>query len=136
MFLQVSYWLVCIVVLQCRSTKTRTYIMTKFTTNAQGYIDNVNEIVDSLAETYKEYVRELFTNKIVSDLSMNDMSFIRLVSSSSVLSMKKAGKTNLEILNSPVNKPSVAKSTPLTEDAVAQFLAKLSPEKRKQLLGG
>ena len=110
--------------------------MTKFTTNAQGYINNVDEIVDGLAETYKEYVRELFTNKIVSDLSMNDMSFIRLVSSSSVLSMKKAGKTNLEILNSPVNKPSVAKSAPLTEDAVAAFLAKLSPEKRKQLLGG
>lgn len=110
--------------------------MTKFTTNAQGYINNVDEIVDGLAETYKEYVRELFTNKIVSDLSMNDMSFVRLVSSSSILSMKKAGKTNIEILNSPVSKPSVAKSTPLTEDAVAAFLAKLSPEKRKQLLGG
>ena len=110
--------------------------MIKYTTNAQGYINNIDQVVDALAETYKSYLHEVFESKTVEDLSMNEMSFIRLVSSSSILNMKKSGKTMLEILNSPVNKPSVAKSQPLTEDVVAAFLAKLSPEKRKQLLGG
>ena len=110
--------------------------MIKYTTNAQGYINNIDQVVDALAETYKSYLHEVLESKTVEDLSMNEMSFIRLVSSSSILNMKKSGKTMLEILNSPVNKPSVAKSQPLTEDVVAAFLAKLSPEKRKQLLGG
>lgn len=109
--------------------------MAKYTVNENGYINNIDQVVDELVETYKGYIREVFENKTVADLSMNEMAFIRLVSSSSILSMKKAGKTMLEILNSPVNKPSVAKSRPVTEDAVAAFLAKLSPEKRKQLLG-
>lgn len=109
--------------------------MTKYTVNENGFINNIDSVVDALTETYKAYITEIFTNKTVADLSMNEMAFIRLVSSSSILSMKKSGKTMLEILNSPVNKPSVAKSQPVTEDVVAAFLAKLSPEKRKQLLG-
>lgn len=109
--------------------------MAKYTVNENGFINNIDSVVDALTETYKAYITEIFTNKTVADLSMNEMSFIRLVSSSSILSMKKAGKTMLEILNSPVNKPSVAKSQPITEDVVAAFLAKLSDEKRKQLLG-
>lgn len=109
--------------------------MAKYTVNENGFINNIGSVVDALTETYKAYITEIFTNKTVADLSMNEMSFIRLVSSSSILSMKKAGKTMLEILNSPVNKPSVAKSQPITEDVVAAFLAKLSDEKRKQLLG-
>ena len=119
--------------------------MKKYTVNENGFINDIDDVVDGLVETYKGYIREIFTNKTVNDLSMNELSYIRLVSSSSIMSMKKdskskdgkivKGKSNLEILNSPVNKPSVAKSQPVTEDAVAAFLAKLSPEKRKQLLG-
>ena len=120
--------------------------MTKYSVNANGYINDIDNVVEELTTTYKAYMKEIFTNKIVADLSMNEMSYIRLVSSSSIMSMKKdskskdgkvvKGKSNLEILNTPVAKPSVAKSQPLTEDAVAAFLAKLSPEKRKQLMGG
>lgn len=119
--------------------------MAKYTVNENGYINDIDNVVEELTKTYEAYVREIFTNKTVNDLSMNEMSYIRLVSSSSILSMKKdsmskdgkvvKGKSNLEILNTPAAKPSVAKSQPLTEDVVAAFLAKLSPEKRKQLVG-
>ena len=109
--------------------------MKKYTVNENGFINDIDDVVDGLVETYKGYIREIFTNKTVADLSLNEMAFIRLVSSSSILAMRKKGETMLDILNKPINKPSVAKSQPVTEDAVAAFLAKLSPEKRKQLLG-
>lgn len=100
-----------------------------------GKLNNAAAFVDSCVDTYKQYLTELFNTKPVSELTRNELAFIRLVSNSSIKSMSEK-KSNLEILNSPVAKPSVARSAPLTEDVVAAFLAKLSPEKRKQLLGG
>lgn len=105
------------------------------TVNNNGYLNDAESFVDACVETYKSYLTELFSSKPVDELTRNELAFIRLVSNSSIKSMADK-KSNLEILNSPVAKPSVARSAPLTEDVVAAFLAKLSPEKRKQLLGG
>ena len=104
------------------------------TVNEKGMLDNAETFVNECVDTYKKYLTELFTKKTVDELTRNELAFIRLVSNSSIKSMSEK-KTNLEILNSPVAKPSVARSAPLTEDAVSAFLAKLSPEKRKQMLG-
>lgn len=104
------------------------------TVNEIGMLNNAETFVNECVDTYKKYLNELFTTKPVDELTRNELAFIRLVSNSSIKSMAEK-KTNLEILNSPVAKPSVARSAPLTEDAVSAFLAKLSPEKRKQLLG-
>jgi hypothetical protein len=109
--------------------------MAKLTVNSNGMLENAQEFIDNCVSTYKSYLQDLFAQKAVEDLSMNEMAFIRLVSSSSILSMKKSGNTMLEILNKPVNKPSIAASKPVTEDAVRAFMAKLSPEKRKELFG-
>lgn len=105
------------------------------TIDKTGKLNNAAAFVDNCVDTYKQYLTELFNTKPVSELTRNELAFIRLVSNSSIKSMSEK-KSNLEILNSPVAKPSVARSAPLTEDVVAAFLAKLSPEKRKQLLGG
>lgn len=104
------------------------------TVNKNGMLNNAEAFVNQCVNTYKKYLTELFSKKPVSELTRNELAFIRLVSNSSIKSMADK-KSNLEILNSPVAKPSVARSTPLTEDVVSAFLAKLSPEKRKQLLG-
>lgn len=104
------------------------------TVNENGMLKNAETFVAECTDTYKKYLSELFATKPVAQLTRNELAFIRLVSNSSIKSMSDK-KTNLEILNSPVAKPSVARATPLTEDAVSAFLAKLSPEKRKQLLG-
>ena len=113
--------------------------MAKLTVNSNGMLENAQEFIDNCVSTYKSYLQDLFAQKAVEDLSMNELCFVRLVSSSSILSMLKPksghGKTKLEILNSPVNKPSIAASKPVTEDAVRAFMAKLSPEKRKELFG-
>lgn len=104
------------------------------TINDDGMLNDAETFVNECVDTYKKYLTELFTKKPVNQLTRNELAFIRLVSNSSIKSMSEK-KSNLEILNSPVAKPSVARSTPLTEDVVANFLAKLSPEKRAQLLG-
>lgn len=104
------------------------------TVDDNGMLNNGETFINECADTYKKYLTELFNVKPVDELTRNELAFIRLVSNSSIKSMAEK-KTNLEILNSPVAKPSVARSTPLTENAVSAFLAKLSPEKRKQLLG-
>lgn len=104
------------------------------TVNDKGMLNDAETFVSECVDTYKKYLTKLFTKKPVDELTRNELAFIRLVSNSSIKSMAEK-KSNLEILNSPVVKPSVARSTPLTEDAVSAFLAKLSPEKRKQLLG-
>lgn len=104
------------------------------TVNEQGMLNNAESFVNECVDTYRQYLNELFAKKPVDELTRNELSFVRLVSNSSIKSMGEK-KTNLEILNSPVAKPSVARATPLTEDVVSAFLAKLSPEKRKQLLG-
>lgn len=104
------------------------------TVNEKGFLNNAATFVDECVDTYKKYLTELFAAKPVNELTRNELAFIRLVSNSSIKSMAEK-KSNLEILNSPVAKPSVARATPLTEDVVSAFLAKLSPEKRKQLLG-
>ena len=113
--------------------------MAKLTVNSNGMLENAQEFIDNCVSTYKSYLQDLFAQKAVEDLSMNELCFIRLVSSSSILSMLKPnsghGKTKLEILNSPVNKPSIAASKPITADAVKAFMAGLSPEKRKELFG-
>lgn len=104
------------------------------TVNNKGMLNDAATFVDECVDTYKKYLTELFTTKPVDELTRNELAFVRLVSNSSIKSMAEK-KSNLEILNSPVAKPSVARATPLTEDVVSAFLAKLSPEKRKQLLG-
>lgn len=104
------------------------------TVNENGMLNDVETFVNECADTYKKYLTKMFETKPVDELTRNELAFIRLVSNSSIKSMSEK-KTNLEILNAPICKPSVARSTPLTEDAVSKFLAKLSPEKRKQLLG-
>lgn len=104
------------------------------TVNNAGMLNDAENFINDCVNTYKKYLTELFEKKPVDELTRNELAFIRLVSNSSIKSMAEK-KTNLEILNSPVAKPSVARATPLTEDVVSAFLAKLSPEKRKQLLG-
>lgn len=104
------------------------------TVNNKGMLNDAENFVNKCVGTYKEYLTKLFNTKPVDELTRNELAFIRLVSNSSIKSMAEK-KTNLQILNSPVVKPSVARATPLTEDVVSAFLAKLSPEKRKQLLG-
>lgn len=103
------------------------------TVNYNGMLNNAETFIDECVNTYKKYLTELFYTKPVDELTRNELAFIRLVSNSSIKSMADK-KSNLEILNSPVAKPSVARAAPLTEDVVSAFLAKLSPEKRKQLL--
>src|SRR5574344_603491 len=103
------------------------------TVNDNGMLKGAETFVNECVDTYKKYLTELFNTKPVAKLTRNELAFIRLVSNSSIKSMSEK-KTNLEILNSPITKPSVARATPLTEDVVSAFLAKLSPEKRKQLL--
>lgn len=103
------------------------------TVNNNGMLNDAENFVNECVDTYKKYLTELFTTKPVDELTRNELAFIRLVSNSSIKAMDK--KSNLEILNSPVAKRSVARAAPLTEDVVSAFLAKLSPEKRKQLLG-
>lgn len=115
--------------------------MAKLTVNSNGMLENAQEFVDNCVSTYKSYLQDLFAKKAVEDLSMNELCFVRLVSSSSILSMlkpkssKSKSKTKLEILNSPVKKPDIVASKPVTEDAVRAYMAKLSPEKRKELFG-
>lgn len=113
--------------------------MAKLTVDKNGKLVNAQEFIDTRVATYKSYLQDLFAQKTVEALSMNELCFVRLVSSSSILAMLKPksgnGKTKLEILNSPVNKPAVAASKPLTTDAVKAFMAALSPEKRKELFG-
>lgn len=104
------------------------------TVNENGMLNDAKNFINDCVNTYEKYLTELFENKPVDELTRNELAFIRLVSNSSIKSMAEK-KTNLEILNSPISKPSVARATPLTEDVVSAFLAKLSPEKRKQLLG-
>lgn len=106
----------------------------QYTVNNEGFLNDVDAFVDACTETYKTYLGELLRAKRVEELSLNEMAFIRLVSSSSIMSMAK-NATRLEILNKPVAKPAVQKSKPLTKDAVAAFLSKLSPEERAKLLG-
>ena len=108
--------------------------MSKLTINSNGYLNEVDSFVKACTETYESYIRELLTKKTVADLSMNDMGFIRLVSSSSILAMKKKDKSNLDILNSPVNKPSVQASRPATPESALAFLKGLSEEDRAKLL--
>lgn len=112
----------------------------KITTNNQGYMNEVEAFVDECVQTYKSYLNDLFTNKTVDDLSLNEMAFIRLVSSSSILSARKGsektvGKTNLEILNSPVHKPSIVASKPISmADAVETIKAETKGLKGDDLL--
>ena len=113
--------------------------MSKLTVNSEGYLSEVEDFVKVCTETYESYIRELLTKKTVADLSMNDMGFIRLVSSSSILAMRKGsaknpGKDNLAILNSPVNKPSVQASKPATAESVKTYLASMKTEERAKFL--
>lgn len=107
----------------------------EITTNNQGYMNETEAFVEECVKTYKSYLTDLFRNKTVDDLSLNEMAFIRLVSSSSILSMRKKGDTNLEILNKPVQKPSVVASKPVSmADAVAVIKAKTNGLTGSELL--
>ena len=113
--------------------------MSKLTVNSNGYLNELDEFVKACTETYESYIRELLTKKTVADLSMNDMGFIRLVSSSSILAMKKGstknpGKENLAILNSPIHKPAVQASKPPSAESVKTYLASMSAEDRAKFL--
>lgn len=113
--------------------------MTKYTINSEGFINDVETHVKELATVYSEYLTQVFTVKPVNDLSDNDLAFIRLVSSSSICSMrngsnKNPGKSKLEILNSPVNKPTVVASKPVTMDSAVAFAKGLSAADLQKLL--
>jgi hypothetical protein len=112
--------------------------MKNYTTNDQGMLVEVEDFVKATVANYENYVRGLVTTTAVEDFSYNEMAFLRLVSSSSIMSMcsvekAKNPKTKLEVLNQPFTDKGFGK--PLTELAVKNFLAKLSPEKRKEILG-
>ena len=113
--------------------------MTKYTINSEGFINDVETHVKELATVYSEYLTQVFTVKTVNELSDNDLAFIRLVSSSSIYSMrhgseKNPGKTKLEILNTPANKPTVVASKPVTMDSAVAFAKGLSAEDLQKLL--
>lgn len=102
------------------------------TVNEKGMLTNAKDFVNECTDIYQKYLTELFTTKPVHKLTRNELAFIRLVSNSAIKSMSEK-KNNLEILNSP--RLPGGRSVPLTEAAVSAFIAKLSPEKRRQLLG-
>ena len=111
----------------------------KYEVDSTGFLTNVEEHIKELSETYSDYLRDLFTKKMVKDLSYNEMGFIRLVSSSSILSMRKGsdknpGKDNLAILNSPVNKPSVQPSKPVTQESALAFINGMSADEKAKFL--
>ena len=111
----------------------------KFSINESGFMTDVEAHIKELSEVYSDYLREVFTKKMVKDFSYNEMAFIRLVSSSSILSMRKGsdknpGKGNLAILNTPVNKPSVRPSKPITQDSALAFINGMAPEERAKFL--
>lgn len=113
--------------------------MSTLTVNSNGFLNELDEFVKECTKTYEGYIRELLTKKTVADLSYNDMGFIRLVSSSSILSMRKGsdknpGKTNLQILNTPSNKPAIVASKPVTKDSVLAFLKDMTDKERAKFL--
>lgn len=110
----------------------------KYTTNTYGMLNEVDAFVDEHVANYKRYIRALVETKAVEDFSRNEMATIRLVSNSSITSIcgyrAKNPKFNLEVLNLPLPVKSVCANV-VNENAVKAFIAKLSPEKRKQILG-
>lgn len=108
--------------------------MAYITVNSDGFMNNVELFVDECTQTYKTYLLELLKAKRVEELSINEMSFIRLVSSSSILSMKKNGNTMLEILRKPVNKPSIASSKPINAKTAMDFIKSLPSDKQAEFL--
>ena len=105
--------------------------MSTLTVNSNGFLNELDEFVKECTKTYAK--------KTVADLSYNDMGFIRLVSSSSILSMRKGsdknpGKTNLQILNTPSNKPAIVASKPVTKDSVLAFLKDMTDKERAKFL--
>lgn len=108
--------------------------MAYITVNSDGFMNDVDAFVDDCVHTYKEYLHELLCAKRVEELSMNEMAFIRLVSSSSILSMKKSGNSMLEILRKPVNKPCIAKSKPVNAQSAMDFIKSLPADKQAEFL--
>lgn len=108
--------------------------MAYISVNSNGFMNDVESFVDECTQTYKSYLLELLQAKRVEDLSKNEMSFIRLVSSSSILSMKKSGNTMLEILRKPVNKPSIASSKPINAQSAMDFIKSLPKDKQDEFL--
>ena len=108
--------------------------MAYITVNSDGFMNDVESFVDDCTCTYKSYLLELLKAKRVEELSMNEMSFIRLVSSSSILSMKKTGNTMLDILRKPVNKPSIASSKPINAQSAMDFIKSLPSDKQAEFL--
>lgn len=108
--------------------------MAYITVNSDGFMNGVESFVDDCVHTYKSYLLELLKAKRVEELSMNEMAFIRLVSSSSILSMKKSGNTMLEILRKPVNKPSIAASKPINAQSAMDFIKSLPKDKQDEFL--
>ena len=108
--------------------------MAYITVDSNGFINDVDAFVDDCVNTYKSYLHELLTAKPVEELSMNEMAFIRLVSSSSILSMRKSGNSMLSILRKPVNKPSIAKSKPVTTQSAMDFIKSLPEAEQEKFL--
>ena len=110
----------------------------KYTTNTNGMLNEVEAFVNEHVANYKRYIKALVETKAVEDFSRNEMAAIRLVSNSSITSMcgdrAKNPKSNLEVLNTPLPVKSVSANV-VDETAVKAFMAKLSPEKRKQIFG-
>lgn len=83
--------------------------------------------IDYVIVQHTDKLRKL-TEKDVDDLSISEMAFIKMVSSGSITTMKKAGATNGKIL---VTKQ---KETLSKEEKVKRYLKSLAPENLAALL--
>ena len=89
----------------------------------------LQELVDLTNVIYQHKVKLLkLAEKEVSDLSISEMAFIKMVSSGSITTMKKNGATNAHILTTE-KKEALSK-----EEKVKRYLKSLAPENLAALL--
>ena len=83
--------------------------------------------IESVIAKHTDKLRKL-TEKDVDDLSISEMAFIKMVSSGSITTMRKAGATNARILTTEKNEGLS------NEEKVKRYLKALAPEDLKALL--
>lgn len=89
----------------------------------------VNEIlnIESVITKHTDHLTSLF-NKEVDDLSISELSFIKMVSSGSITTMKKNGASNEKILRTD-------KRIPLSDEMkIKIYLKSLTPEQLTSLM--
>lgn len=89
-----------------------------------------NQNID-IIKKINDYLNDILDTE-VDDLSVSQLSWVKMVASTSISTMKKAGKDNEYILThwSNSNNPETQKKK---EDKVKKFLSQLSPEKLKEM---